>query len=191
MHLLPTAVLSAALITAASGGTGDRSDAGPLTPGTITVEQSGGGAGDAPATRAGDQPFAEAVQRAILQTSFMPLPAPSHSRYVALVSVSRQARGVVTSGAKASPPATNVGNWGAGVKFSLPTSNNALHGLVVTQLTVTVVQRGDPHPLWTGSATTAQVEDTPAGTLSAVANKLASALFAHFPSRMDAPLSIP
>jgi hypothetical protein len=179
--------LIAAMLVAASAGPGDTADAGTLAPGTITVEQGDGTA----ATRSGDQPFGEAVQRAILQTSFVPLPAPSHSRYVALVSVSRQARGVVTSGAKASPPATDVGNWGAGVKFSLPTSNSALHGLVVTRLTVTVMQRGDQHALWSGSAVTAQVEDTPAGTPAAVADKLATALFAHFPSRMDAPLSVP
>jgi hypothetical protein len=188
MHLLPIAILMAAL----SASPDQEADAGPLTPGTITVEQDEGDSGAAAAAaRPADQPFAEAVQRAILQTGFVPLPAPSHSRYVALVSVSRQARGVVTSGAKASPPATDVGNWGAGVKFSLPTSNHQLHGLVVTELTVTVLARGDRHQLWRGSAMTAQVEDTAAGSPAAVAAKLATALFTQFPNRVEAPLSVP
>ncbi|SDA20149.1 hypothetical protein [Sphingomonas sp. NFR15] len=157
-----------------------------LTPGTITVERDS----DA-AARDTDPVFADAVQAASVQANFIPLPAPSHSRYIALIAVTRKSEGVVTSGTKGTAPAAGIANWGVGVGMRLPTRKDQLRGLVLTELKVTILLRSEKRAVWSGSAVTAQVEGTRAGTPDAVAGKLAGALFAQFPARLDAALSVP
>jgi hypothetical protein len=156
--------------------------AGDLKPGTITIEQRDDGA---------DPAFTEAVQAAILRANFIPLPAPSHSRYVAVLTVTRTDHGLVTSGTKGSGPVAGIANWGAGLGMRLPKKGNRLRGLVVTDLKITMLLRSDNHPVWSGIATTAQVDGTRAGSPEAVATKLADALMAQFPRTLEGPLSVP
>lgn len=155
------------------------------TPGTVTLE-----AGD-DATSDDAPAFADAVQNALLRANFIPLPAPSHSRYIATFAVTNTEHGLVTSGTKGSGAVPGIGNWGAGVGIRLPKKDNVLRGLVVTTLQVTIVLRSDRQTMWSGTATTAQVEGTRAGAPETVAAKLADALIARFPRKLDGPLSIP
>ncbi|AOH86014.1 hypothetical protein AWL63_20690 [Sphingomonas panacis] len=157
-----------------------------VTPGTITIERD-----DGAAARDADPVFADAVRAASADANFIPLPAPSHSRYIAIIAVTRKSGGVVTSGTKGTAPAAGIANWGVGMGMRLPTTKDQLRGLVLTELTVTILLRSDKHPVWSGSAMTAQVDGTRAGAPDAVAGKLAEALFARFPSRLDAALSVP
>ena len=156
-----------------------------LAPGTVTVEASDG-------TPETNQVFSEAVQAASTRASFTPLPAPSHSRYIARIFVTRKERGLVASGIKEkATPAAGVANWGLGFGLRLPRRDDQLHGLIVTELTVTLLTRSDAHPVWSGSALTAQVDGTRAGAPDVIAAKLAEAVFDQFPRRTDAPVSVP
>ncbi|RZF65108.1 hypothetical protein EWE75_06935 [Sphingomonas populi] len=157
-----------------------------VTPGTITVERD-----DSAGARDIDPVFADAVRAASAEANFIPLPAPSHSRYIAIIAVTRKAEGVVTSGTRGTAPAAGIANWGVGMGMRLPTTKDQLRGLVLTELKVTILLRSDKHPVWSASAMTAQVDGTRAGAPDAVAGKLAEALFAQFPSRLDTALSVP
>ncbi len=161
------------------------SEANDVMPGTFTIEPA-----DAATPAQSEPAFVDAVQAAILRAGFTPLPKPSHSRYVATVVVTHTVRGAVTSGTK-SRPAFGVSNWGTGLAVGLPKKDDQLHGLIVTELKVTFLVRSDNHPVWSGSAVTAQVDGTRAGTPEAVAGKLADALFAQFPRQLPAPVSVP
>jgi hypothetical protein len=153
------------------------------TPGTVTIQQDG--AADP------DPVFADAVQSAILRAQFIPLPAPSHSRYVAVFRVTRTTHGMVTSGTRGSGAGAGVTPGGFGIGVQLPKKDDRLRGLVVTELRVTILLRSDQHAVWGGTAVTAQVDGTRAGAPGAVAAKLADALIAQFPRKLDAPLSVP
>lgn len=157
-----------------------------VTPGTITVER-----GDDAEARDADPVFADAVRAASAQANFIPIPAPSHSRYIAIIAVTRKSEGVVTSGTSGSAPAAGIANWGVGMGMRLPTKKDQLRGLVLTELKITILLRSDKHLVWSGSAVTAQVDGTRTGAPDAVAGKLAEALFAQFPRRLDAALSVP
>jgi uncharacterized protein YwbE len=156
-----------------------------VTPGTFTIEPAD--AATAPQT---EPAFVDAVQAAIMRAGFTPLPMPSHSRYIATVTVTHTMRGTVTSGTR-SRAAVGVRNWGTGLAVGLPKKDDQLHGLIVTELKVTFLTRSDNHPVWSGSAVTAQVDGTRAGAPEAVAGKLTDALFAQFPRRLPAPVSVP
>jgi hypothetical protein len=158
-----------------------------VIPGTITVEQGEG----RPSDERTDQAFADAVQHAMLRTNFVPLPAPSHSRYIATVYVSRHDRGMVPSGVKGSGPAAGIGNWGAGVRLGLPTKKHLLRNLVLTTLEITVMLRSTKDVVWSGNAMTVQVDGTRNGASEVVAEKLAEALIAQFPNRLESPISVP
>jgi hypothetical protein len=156
-----------------------------LTPGTVSVEAEDGAASPDPV-------FSEAVQSASTRANFTPLPAPSHSRYIARIAITRNERGMVASNLKGKAAANPaVGNWGVGLGVALPHKDDQLRGLIVTQLTVTLVTRGDARAVWSGSAVTAQIDGTRAGAPDAVAAKLADAVFDQFPRRTDAPVSVP
>jgi len=160
-------------------------EANGVTPGTFTIEPADAATG--PQT---EPAFVDAVQAAVMRAGFTPLPKPSHSRYVATVTVTHTMRGAVTSGLK-SRPALGVTNWGTGLAVGLPKKDDQLHGLIVTELKVTFLVRSDNHAVWSGSAITAQVDGTRAGAPEAVAGKLADALFAQFPRQLPAPVSVP
>lgn len=160
-------------------------DGAALTQGTITVEFAGGQGASSPAS----QPFVDAVSDALTDAHFLILPGEGHGRYIARVAVVRQARGSVASGSAAGSGSVNVIGGRLGV--ALPSSKTQLAGLVVTRLDVQIARRDTDRVVWSGSASTAQVEGTPAGALPAVAGKLADALIRRFPERTEGTIAIP
>ena len=158
-----------------------------VPPGTITIERV---ENDLDAPEVGGV-FAEAVQRALLNARFTALPSPSHSRYIARIAVTHNLRGTVTSDAKEAAPASNVGNWGAQLRVTLPSTKTQMRGLVVTTLTIEIALRSTDQLVWKGSALTAQVEGTRMNAPSIVAQKLADALIQNLPETLDRPISVP
>jgi hypothetical protein len=135
--------------------------------------------------------FLAVIRRAILQTAFLPLPDGGHGRYVAKVAVSQTSPGVVSSAGSGSAAASNVTHRGNGLSWRLPSRKRQLHDLIVTRLDVIVVRRSDDHVVWTGQATTARIEGTPAGMPAVVAAALSEALFRQFPCPLPGPVSVP
>ncbi|MGN6375062.1 MAG: hypothetical protein ACTHMG_05850 [Sphingomonas sp.] len=148
--------------------------------GTISVELAGN---PSPA----DRPFADAVQQALPDAGFLALPAPSHSRYIAEVTVTRHQRGKVAAGVEV-PPATA---GGGAIGVTLPSANTRLHGLVETTLTVRIKQRDDGHVVWSGSALTVRPEDTRAGDAAAIAPRLAAAVLQRYPAPSQGAITVP
>jgi hypothetical protein len=176
-------ILAAMLATAAQAP--GPQDGAALTPGTITVELAAG-QGDPPAAA---QLFVDAVSDALTDAHFLILPGVGHGRYIARVAVTRQARGSVASEAGGGSGGLTMS--GARLGVELPSSKTQLAGLVVTRLDVRIVRRDIDQTVWSGSASTAQVEGTPAGALPVVAGKLADALIRRFPEKFDGPIAIP
>lgn len=157
-----------------------------IKPGTIAIV-----VGDNPTTTpAIAKTFTDAVQRTLLRTSFLPLPNPSHSLYVAKVEVSQTQRGVVRSGNERSDRPAMAAGLG-GLSLTLPSGKDQLHGLIVTRLEVTVSMRRDNHVVWTGQATTVRASGTKTGDPSVVAAALSDALLTWFPRQLPGPLSVP
>lgn len=166
--------------------------AAPARPGTVTVSLSG----DDPAWQASgaavdDDPFVEATRNALSNADFLVLPAGARSRYVATLRIGQQHRGSVTADGPEAGPSVAVGNWGGGVSLTLPSRKTSLRDLVITDLHVEIFQRSDRRLVWSGSAITAQVEGTQAGSAKALSAKLASALIPHFPVTMESSISVP
>jgi len=132
--------------------------------------------------------FADAVERALLDADFTALPAPSHSRYVAEVTVTQDARGSVAAEGE-SPGNARFGD--GRFRLPLPSNKSQLHGLVVTRLTVRILLRGTGQAVWSGSAVTAAVQGTSDAAPATVAAKLADVLIRRFPARLDAPITVP
>lgn len=176
-------ILAALLAMAAQ--TPGAQDGAALTPGTITVELAGGQGGPPAAT----QPFVDAVGDALTDAHFLILPGEGHGRYIARVAVARQARGSVASGAASGSGGVNLAGGRLGV--ALPSSKTQLAGLVVTRLDVQIVRRDTDQAVWSGSASTAQVEGTPTGALPAVAAKLAGAVIRRFPEKTEGTIAVP
>jgi hypothetical protein len=146
----------------------------PLPKGTVTV-----------AIRADDDQaaaFAETVGSSLSAADFLVRPPAGPSRYQARVTIDRDVRGLVTAPAPVAGPDVSVGNWGRGVRISLPTRKQDLRPLVVT--------RSD-RTLWTGTAVTTQVGGTPADDPHVLGTKLADALVMRMPAILDGALSIP
>lgn len=164
-----------------------QADAVP-TPGTVTVEPLPEDAGPA-AVRA---VFAEAVERALIDANFIALPgAGGQARYIARIAVSRRAQGEVAADAPVAGTATQVGNWGAGMTVTLPSSKSQLRALVITELTIELVSRAEGRVVWRGSALTAQADGTPGDAPGAVAAKLAGAAMRGFPEVREGAVSVP
>lgn len=157
--------------------------AAPLPKGTVTiaVRPDGGGA----------QAFADAVGRSLSDADFLVLPPAGPSRYRARVTINREERGVVAAPAPVAGPDMGVANWGAGVRITLPTRKQDLRALVVTRLTLTLVDARDDRTLWTGTAVTTQVAGTAADDPRALGKKLADALVVRMPAVLDGALSVP
>lgn len=163
-----------------------QSDAVP-TPGTVTVE---------PMAEAGPAEvrtvFAEAVERALIDANFIALPgAAGQARYIARIAVSRRAQGEVAADGQEAGAATQVGNWGAGLRVTLPSSKSQLRALVITELTIELVSRAEGRVVWRGSALTAQADGTPGDAPGAVAAKLAGAVMREFPEVREGAVSVP
>jgi hypothetical protein len=173
-------MIVATLLTGAAQTQPPTADDAALTPGTFSIALYQAGQG-APS----DALFVDAVQSRLEQRGFIALPGEGHGRYIVTVTVDHQQHGQVAS-RTAVPPAT----IGAGVNFSLPTKAVGMHGLVVTDLAVTIAPRDGAQAAWHGSATTATVEDDDASE-SAVATKLADAVIDHFPAQSDGPIAVP
>lgn len=133
--------------------------------------------------------FDDAVQRALSASNFTLLPQQGHSRYTAKVMVSRRAQGVVAAGRTGGGPAR--ASLGGGFSVGLPAGGDALNDLVITELTITLVQRSDAKEVWSGSAITARVSGTTTGSVSVIAPLLAKAVMAQFPGQASSPVSIP
>lgn len=158
-----------------------------MTPGTITIVAAGDqNTGDRVAAI-----FVDAAEHAVLRTSFLPLPNPSHSRYIATIEVSQTPRGVVATRDRASVDLPKMKYGGGGLSLTLPSNKGQLHGLILTRLTVKVSLRGDDRVVWSGQAVTIRVADTRNGEISVVAATLADALFSRFPNHMSEPISVP
>ncbi len=156
-----------------------------LVPGTVTVEPAPDDATPAAVQRA----FVEAVEQALLDARFTALPPQARGRYIARISVKRAARGAVASNGREPGAVASAGNWAIGV--TLPSDKRQLRGLIVTELTVELVNRADMKPVWSGSALTAQAEGTRADVPSTLAAKLAPAVIRSFPSNLAEPVSVP
>lgn len=155
----------------------------PLPKGTVTV-----------AIRADDDQaaaFAETVGSSLSAADFLVRPPAGPSRYQARVTIDRDVRGLVTAPAPVAGPDVSVGNWGRGVRISLPTRKQDLRPLVVTRMTLTLVDVRSDRTLWTGTAVTTQVGGTPADDPHVLGTKLADALVMRMPAILDGALSIP
>lgn len=155
------------------------------TAGTVTIGAITGEALTEPARVV----FRDAVERALAARGFTLLGDPGHGRYVADVTVDRQARGAVSAGrAGGGPPAVSLNG---GVSIGLPAGGNRLNDLVVTELTITLSERRVARVVWSGSAVTARVSGTPQGGAALVGQTLADAAMAQFPARTAGPISVP
>ena len=164
-----------------------QSDAVP-TPGTVTVEPMAEEAGPAEVRTV----FGEAVERALIDANFIALPgAAGQARYIARIAVSRRAQGEVAADGQEAGAATQVGNWGAGLRVTLPSSKSQLRALVMTELTIELVSRAEGRVVWRGSALTAQADGTPGDAPGAVAAKLAGAVMRGFPEVREGAVSVP
>jgi hypothetical protein len=154
-----------------------------LAPGTISVEIA---ADQAIPGDLGER-MDDAVQRELLDAEFTALPRPGASRYVAAVTIRRDARGAVTVDGREAGPQIGAG----ALSVQLPSQKREMHGLTLTELSVTIRRRDDPVILWAGSAMTAQVEGSRNDAPSVLAPKLVRALFRDFPTQPEGPISVP
>ncbi|HEU4960261.1 MAG TPA: hypothetical protein VFT56_07615 [Sphingomonas sp.] len=177
-------ILAAALaVMAQTSGEPAATDA--PRPGTVTVALADGRAVPPDIGRV----FADAVERALLDADFTALPAPSQSRYVAEVTVTQDARGLVAAedgGSSASPEVS-----GGRLRLPLPSNKSQLQGLVVTKLTVRILLRATGQAVWSGSAVTAAVQGAADAAPAAIAAKLANVLIRRFPAKLDGPITVP
>jgi len=172
----------AAAFAMAGQASGDGQPA--LTPGTVSIEVV-----DAQHQHpALDQLFAGAVGDALTDANFLILPGQGHGRYIARVTVAQEARGAVAADSGAGSGVT-LGGGRLGV--SLPSNATQMAGLVVTRLQVDLTLRETGRTVWTGRATTAQVQGTAAGAPAAVAAKLAAAVIRRFPAKADEAIAVP
>ena len=114
------------------------------------------------------------------------MPASRHGRYLALVSVVRERRGVVTAKVPKGQGAAAIGSWGPTVAVPLGSGKTQLNDLTATTLTVRMVAQADGRPVWSGSAVTVRIEG--AGGAGA---PLARAVVATFPRTLSSPVSVP
>lgn len=144
--------------------------------GTISVE---------PADNRVPAAFTDAVRRALRDADFLALPGSGHGRYIAQISVTRQTRGLATTDPAEAPSHASAGDWALRFHATLPSHKTDLDSLVITKLTVRIIERNGMKTLWTGSALTA-------GAASAdVADKLAEAVIRRYPTPTPNPIPVP
>lgn len=159
----------------------------PLRPGTVSLQPLAKEQGPAETRRI----IEDEVQRALMDANFIALPAGGQGRYTARVTMTRVQRGTITSTAKPARASGGLGNWGGGLAVSMPTRKAQLRALILSELTIELVRRGETTPAWTGRATTAQAEGTEADTPANLARKLASVVLRQFPAQSDGAVSVP
>lgn len=148
----------------------------PPSRGTISVE---------PTDNRVPSSFADAVRRALGDADFLALPGAGHGRYIAQISVTQQNRGLATTDPAEAPSRASAGDWAVRFHATLPSHKTDLDSLVVTELTVRIVERNGMKTLWTGSALTA-------GAASAdVADKLAETVIRRYPTPTPSPIPVP
>ncbi|MDO7842341.1 DUF4136 domain-containing protein [Sphingomonas immobilis] len=158
----------------------------PMRPGTVSVVlTTPGGSAEA------ERPVIDAVQQALSDAAFVVMPTAGHSRYIAQIAVAQEDRGSVTARTVPGKATGSVGGWGAQGSVTLPSSKRALRDLVMTELKVTLVTRANGKAVWSGRATTAQVEGTRQGDPAAVFGKLATAVLSRFPGAATGLISVP
>lgn len=155
-------------------------------PGTILVEPA---TGDVSAATA--QIFAEAVQGALTDATFLPIRPPGQGRYTARLRVSREERGLVASSEPRWDSASTLGSWGAALSVRLPSRKPQMRALYATRLDIAIVPRGGGDPVWTGKALTVQVEATRNDSPAVLAAKLARGVMGRFPAQSDELAAIP
>jgi len=158
-----------------------------LSPGTVTVAPLAADQGPAEVRNV----VAAQVERALSDAGFLALPAGGRGRYTARVTITRTPRGAVTSNARERRADPVVGNWGAGLSVTMPSGKRQLRGLIVTELRLELIRRGETAPAWTARAATAQAEGTAADDPSPLAATLAAAALRQFPAQSDAAISVP
>jgi hypothetical protein len=172
--------IGAALLAAAAPA----QESAPLTPGTVSVEVV-----DAQRQHpALDQMYVQAVGDALTDANFLILPGEGHGRYIARVTVTQEGRGGVAADSRSGGGARLSGGR---LGVSLPSTRTQLSGLVVTRLDVSLALRETGQIVWSGSASTAQVQDTAAGAPATVAGKLAAAVIRRFPEKTTEPIAVP
>ena len=170
-----------ALIAALLLGSPDAASALAL-PGTVTVVMANPDATDS----GGDRSFADAVGQALGEASFTLMPQTGHSRYIAEVSVAHEGKGVVATKAPTDKASAAIGSWGPAVSVPLGSKKTQLHDLVMTSLTVRLVEVAGRRPVWTGSAVTVRPDGSPGTPL-----RLARAVVSAYPHALTAPVSVP
>ncbi len=160
-------------------------EAAAITPGTFAVKLPD------PVNRRPppETPFAEAVDVALTQAGFTAIPSADHARYAVTVEVTRAAKGAVMADRPAPGSGAIAGN--GGVSFGLGGGNQAVGSLVSTELTVRFTRRGETEPAWEGHAVTHQVAGSRSDAPTALATKLANALFRNFPQPSGLRISVP
>ena len=155
-----------------------------IQPGTIVVE--------AQTDNAPDAAYAAAVERALLDAESLPVPTAGSTRYIARLAVTKSSHGQVASNAKDEKPEPSADTWGGGgVTVRLPSRKRQLRDLVMTELSVTILERKDQRVVWQGRAMTVQADGTAANAPATVAAKLAGAMFRQFPAPATAPITVP
>lgn len=157
-----------------------------VTPGTITVEPVAGAS-----TPAEGQVFVEAVANALAEADFTPLPSAGKGRYIARITVTRSARGLVSSDAPKKGASGSVGNWGAAIGVMLPSDKSQLRALIVTRLEVRIFRRDGQALVWSGRALTVQTQGSRGDAVGVLAKKLANTVIRHFPEQSSEPASVP
>lgn len=158
-----------------------------VLPGTVTISMAVD-----PATNDADSAdFSEAVGRALAGSDYLVLPAAGPSRYRARVAIEHETHGMVAATRGVTGRDIGVANWGGGMRIALPTRKQDLRALVVTRMTITLVDGRDGRMLWRGSAVTAQPGGTPGNSAPVVGSKLAEALVSQIPNVLEESLSVP
>jgi hypothetical protein len=178
MRALPTitaTLLSATLLPAMAAAQESPSR------GTITVEP----ADERPDQVRVDLSFADAVRKALLDANFLALPGSGHGRFIARISVVQRTRGLATTDPAEAPSHASAGDWAVRFHATLPSHKTDLDTLLVTQLTIRIVERDGMKTIWSGSALTAGAASID------VADKLAEAVIRRYPTPTPSPIPVP
>ena len=138
--------------------------------------------------------YAAAVSRELVRLGFADS-REANSPWIAEVGFSRGSREQMSRG---SPVSIGVGggtygrNVGIGVGTSFPLGeSNRSRTIVLTRLSVRLLNRADGKAVWEGRAETSAPASAPSAKPGLAAEKLASALFAGFPGRSGETITIP
>jgi hypothetical protein len=137
--------------------------------------------------------YAAAVSEQLRQIGYLPVADAAGAAYLARVNYRRATRAAPP---RRSPVSVGVGgstgSYGSGVGVGVGISlGGKRHGEVLTELSVAIERRTDASVVWEGRADTAAREGSDAATVTALANKLAAALFRGFPGESGRTITVP